>query len=156
MKLSNTVITAVLIGLLLSACSRSPVPSAALQPPVTGGVGDLPDDAPIISPTTQTNEVNEAKVSAFGLTRRETCQQAGGRWQTSGILRIYGCLLPAKDAGKICTDDSQCQYNCNARSGEKPEPGQPATGQCQANNTYTGCYIEIRDGRARPEFCMSF
>ncbi|PIE01082.1 MAG: hypothetical protein CSA79_01285 [Thiothrix nivea] len=84
----------------------------------------------------------------------QQCEQGGGRWVRGGIAGFYGCLRPAPDAGKRCTDSSQCAHHCNAVPGTEPPPGTATSGQCQANNNYSGCHIEIRQGIAQPRYCV--
>jgi hypothetical protein len=45
------------------------------------------------------------------------CEQKGGVWlgSVSGRGRSIGCDLPTKDAGKTCSDSSQCESLCVAR-----------------------------------------
>ncbi len=44
------------------------------------------------------------------------CEAMGGRW--GGVVigrgRSHGCNLPTKDAGKKCSDSSQCESGCIA------------------------------------------
>ena len=91
--------------------------------------------------------------ASANFTSMDRCKQLGGKWSRDGTVFFFGCLRPAVDAGKACTDSSQCEFHCNARKGEKPAPGQQAVGQCQATNSYRGCNIEIVGGLARKEFC---
>lgn len=92
-------------------------------------------------------------VASANFTSIDRCKQLGGTWSRDGTIFFFGCLRPAIDAGKACTDSSQCEFHCNARKGEKPAPGQRTVGQCQATNSYRGCNIEIANGFARKEFC---
>nr|CAA6824376.1 MAG: Unknown protein [uncultured Thiotrichaceae bacterium] len=82
------------------------------------------------------------------------CKQRGGKWTNGGILGLYGCLRQAKDAGKVCSDNKQCEYDCLASTSNPPSAGQSATGVCQTSNSYKGCRIEIKKGIAQPEFCI--
>lgn len=88
-------------------------------------------------------------------TYAENCKKEGGEWVRGGILGFYGCLRPAEDAGKACTKSNQCQYGCNARPGTSPRPGEKTIGQCQKNNSHAGCRIDIKNGIAQPEHCVT-
>ena len=90
-----------------------------------------------------------------GVTHKDACLQSGGQWVRSGTLFFYGCLRRAPDAGKMCTDSTQCKYNCNAIPGESPLPGQRTTGQCQTTNNYKGCHIELKNGVAKAQHCVN-
>lgn len=84
----------------------------------------------------------------------QQCERSGGRWVRGGIAGFYGCLRTAPDAGKSCTDSSQCAHHCNAVPDTQPLPGSPVSGQCQADNNYSGCHIEISKGIAKPRYCV--
>ncbi|MEZ5535238.1 MAG: hypothetical protein R3F02_06395 [Thiolinea sp.] len=84
----------------------------------------------------------------------ESCKQAGGDWVRGGLAGQYGCVYPATDAGKTCTDSDQCQYRCLARPEDQLEIGQKATGQCQADSSPFGCRTEIKNGMAEPTLCV--
>ncbi|MGB0845594.1 MAG: hypothetical protein ACPGSM_02670 [Thiolinea sp.] len=126
MKISFPVLTVILLCSVSAACVNNP---------------------PAADNTTTTTVTGT--LSAAG------CNNSGGKWVRGEKSMFYGCLRQAKDAGKSCTDSTQCQFHCNARPGEKPKPGQPAVGQCQATNSYGGCNIEISKGLARKVFCTS-
>lgn len=85
----------------------------------------------------------------------QNCAKEGGQWVRGGLLGFYGCLRPAKDAGKSCTNSNQCQYGCNARPGSSPRPGEKTTGQCQKDNSHAGCRIDIKNGIAQPKRCVT-
>ncbi|MEZ5477123.1 MAG: hypothetical protein R3E95_06455 [Thiolinea sp.] len=130
-------------GLILTACVVLALLSAACSTaPETANTAAL---KPADSSTAD---------STVGIKGGEACQRAGGEWTRGGVLGLYGCLLPARDGGKVCRDSQECQYNCNAAPGTTPAPGQAATGQCQANNSYGGCRIEIIKGIAQPRYCV--
>lgn len=98
---------------------------------------------------------NPSASAAKKPTYAESCQREGGQWVRGGTLGFYGCLRPAKDAGKTCTNSNQCQYGCNARPGTSPRPGTKTTGQCQKDNSHAGCRIDIKNGIAQPEHCVT-
>jgi hypothetical protein len=74
------------------------------------------------------NDVNKNKICMIGSSGtyiRETdecidtqakCDARGGRWggDISGRGRSPGCSLPTQDAGKKCSDSSQCESVCIA------------------------------------------
>jgi hypothetical protein len=94
------------------------------------------------------------------------CFRAEGRWDRVCMSQQYTCLTRYRDAGKACTDSSQCQGKCLVdmtvtcvRGAEctdppRPEPGQPFTGQCQRDDEHCGSFIEIRKGRAEPGYSI--
>jgi hypothetical protein len=88
------------------------------------------------------------------------CFRARGKWQKWCQPNAYQCRVPFPDAGKPCTDSSQCEGLCLidmvsvCEPGKEcvdpviPEPGQPAAGICQRDDTGCGSFIEIHKGRA--------
>ena len=68
------------------------------------------------------------------------------------------------DAGKACTDSSQCEGLCLVdmvsvcEPGKEcidpviPAPGQPFVGICQRDDASCGSFIEIRKGQAEPAY----
>lgn len=82
------------------------------------------------------------------------CESVGGKWTRGGVGGFYGCLKKAPDAGKACTDDSQCTYNCYAHPADEQRTGMESIGQCQADNRYQGCHSEIRKGIIQPRYCV--
>jgi hypothetical protein len=100
------------------------------------------------------NSSSTAEPAAVVTNFAQECEQSGGSWVPGGIVGFYGCLRTAPDAGKSCTDSSQCAHHCNAARGSSPAPGQAASGQCQADNNYSGCNIEIKKGIAQPRYCV--
>ena len=61
------------------------------------------------------------------------------------------CTIPTGDAGKSCTDSSECERRCLTGVGE---PGKQVTGQCQSSNQPFGCWAEVLKGVAQPGLCI--
>lgn len=40
------------------------------------------------------------------------CEARGGKWEQRGFVGVLKCNLPTSDAGKECTDSSQCESVC--------------------------------------------
>lgn len=51
---------------------------------------------------------------AAGPSTKQECEAAGGNWGRWGLLVEERCNLPTRDAGKSCSDSSQCQSACVA------------------------------------------
>ncbi len=103
-------------------------------------------------PVEQPNDKNGNKVCQIGsmgtyirendecIDTQAKCEAKGGRWGGTAIGRgrSPGCNLPTKDAGKKCSDSSQCEsaciahdasnHNCScyqwASLGKGPQPNQ--------------------------------
>lgn len=71
------------------------------------------------------------------------CTAQGGNWQRVCLMGSLACVVPYADAGKACTDGSECAgKRCLAPQGAGTFPGQgPMQGQCIANNN--PCYFGI-------------
>lgn len=80
------------------------------------------------------------------------CTTAGGEWKKVGLAGNLACVLKTKDAGKSCTDSSQCEERCLA--GIDQTDTTKVVGQCQATNQPFGCFAEIKDGVAEPALCI--
>ena len=73
----------------------------------------------------------------------EQCRAQGGNWQRVCMMGSLACVKPYADAGKACTDGSECAgKRCLAPQGANVLPGQgPMQGQCIANDN--PCYFGI-------------
>ena len=80
------------------------------------------------------------------------CTAKGGTIQPVGKAQIPTCVLPYADAGKACTDKSQCEGQC-VIEGNLEAQG-PATGTCQKTNRQFGCYARLVDGKATGAICV--
>lgn len=71
---------------------------------------------------------------------KEECAQQKGVWQQWGKLNQEYCQIPAPDAGKSCTDGSQCSMkSCVAVNNKIP-------GECQTYKAIFGCNKFITNG----------
>ena len=43
---------------------------------------------------------------------KQACNAKGGQWEWFPIGRFYFCAIKTSDAGKACSDDSECQGDC--------------------------------------------
>ncbi len=80
------------------------------------------------------------------------CTKAGGQWKQVGLAGSLACVLKTKDAGKSCTDSSQCEERCLAIVDEKDST--KMIGQCQTTNQPFGCFAEMKNGVAQPPLCI--
>jgi hypothetical protein len=84
---------------------------------------------------------------------RKTCIAKRGRVQVFGLSGNEGCVLPMPDAGRPCTDGSQCKGGTctldERRPGFKPPSGKGRTvGICASTNFGFGCGWRISKGKA--------
>lgn len=76
------------------------------------------------------------------------CSQQNGSMQRQGMAGCYTCTITYEDAGKTCSDKSDCLGDCK-NYGEPIAMNVPnQTGQCASNNVVFGCYQTIKNGMA--------
>ncbi len=110
------------------------------------------------SPTPPTGEGTEAPGNQsyardMSAADKAACTSAGGTVQRRGRLGMEQCVRAFADAGKACTDTSQCQGKCVGSAGAA-SASEKVSGQCQADDRLFGCYSEIRDGKAAYAICV--
>ena len=116
-------------GLALAACSATPAPE------------------PVV-PTAEAPEAPAMSVSASACTAR------GGQMQQVGRMQSWQCVVKYADAGKRCTDASQCEGQCEIAGNSGIAAGAAATGVCQADSNRFGCRTTVKDGKAEGTLCI--
>jgi len=78
---------------------------------------------------------------------KDDCLAKGGVWQKWGLAQLEYCQIPSQDAGKSCTDSSQCTYyKCISTSGKVP-------GKCATYKNTFGCFSIIENGKVQQALC---
>jgi len=87
------------------------------------------------------------------LSEQEQCEIAGGLWEIWGNISnaTNSCNPATSDAGKVCTDSSQCQSFCQANQGAQINSEEAGT--CYGYELAI-CMQEVRDGVVDPEWCQ--
>ncbi|MDH5697336.1 MAG: hypothetical protein OEY54_02280 [Nitrosopumilus sp.] len=87
------------------------------------------------------------------LSEKEQCRTSGGLWGIWGnaVESTEQCNPPTTDAGKQCTDTSQCQSYCQAKDGS--EINSENSGTCYGHELAI-CMQEVRNGIVEPEWCQ--
>lgn len=81
------------------------------------------------------------------------CQLHGGTLQGVGMFATPACVIPYADAGKLCSDKSDCTGLC--KTDQDIAVGQAVTGTCQrSNHDNFGCYNEVKGGIALAGMCV--
>jgi hypothetical protein len=121
----------VLFALTLGACTQTPVAEESAAP--------LP-----------------AAVAATGAGSGGKCDRPGQFWARRGLAGERMCVTPYPDAGKACSDRSDCTGRCIAdyEAVKGQTSGSPAVGKCQADDALFGCYAEVAQGRLGPRICV--
>ena len=81
------------------------------------------------------------------------CAAQGGEIRRVGRLQAERCVILYADAGRPCTDGSQCQGDCRLE-GSPETAATPAAGICQADSSPFGCHTTVVDGRPGPTLCV--
>ncbi|HTU68329.1 MAG TPA: hypothetical protein VMF52_20470 [Steroidobacteraceae bacterium] len=81
------------------------------------------------------------------------CAARGGAIRPVCRRQIPRCLVPFADAGKACTDNSQCQGKCLVDSSVQ-NTGPSITGRCQTDDDPCGCKIEVVNGKPAGGRCV--
>jgi hypothetical protein len=80
------------------------------------------------------------------------CAAKGGSIQPVGRAQIPTCVTPYADAGKACTDKSQCQGACIAEGNLEAQGA--TSGQCQKTDRQFGCYAKVVNGKSTGAICV--
>jgi hypothetical protein len=80
------------------------------------------------------------------------CSAKGGSILPVGKAQIPTCVVPYADAGKACTDKSQCEGQCVLEGNLEPQGA--VTGQCQKTNRQFGCYAKVVNGKTTGAICV--
>ncbi len=86
---------------------------------------------------------------------KEACEKAGGDIKKTGRLQAEHCIQPYPDAGKACSDETDCLGWCILEdSVSEPVPGTPANGVCQPTTDSFGCTTLVKDGKIEVTICV--
>jgi hypothetical protein len=81
------------------------------------------------------------------------CEQNGGKIERRSLgQRFEVCVVPFRDAGSRCTDNSQCEGACIADAVSRTRVA--STGRCQADNDPYGCFSELVNGKTDELVCV--
>jgi hypothetical protein len=131
-----------LVAMIVAACT------APVSPDVPAGNFVGVDGKPLVmADGTIDNAVQEALTADPA-----ACAAAGGELQPVCRMQRPMCLISFADAGKACTDGSQCgSGRCYVQGADAAAP---TSGQCTATNDPCGCYQRIEDGKVQPTICV--
>jgi hypothetical protein len=120
-------------GLALAGCSQTPVAEESSAPLPTA-----------------------VAATGAGAGTGGKCDRPGQFWARRGLAGERMCVTPYPDAGKACTDKSDCAGRCIADYGSVKgrTSGSPAVGKCQADDALFGCYAEVVQGRLGARLCV--
>lgn len=102
----------------------------------------------------QTTNTNTATSTPVQSAEASACAARNGTMRQVGKLQSWQCVINFTDAGKICTDSSQCQGSCLGGAATDMTPGTATTGVCQANSNRFGCTTPVENGKAGHTLCI--
>lgn len=131
--------TLIALAALAFAAACTPAPTTPAEP------------APTATPAAETAPPEQA----IAASDEASCKTQGGNWQPVCRMQKPACVTTFSDAGKACTDGSECAGDCMANP-EAPFPtaGTTATGVCATNNDPCGCKQKIEGGKATAAICV--
>ncbi len=89
--------------------------------------------------------VERSRTVALAKIDQELCKSEGGSIRGVGIFGSPACVKLFPDAGKVCSDKSDCQGMCKAPEGSIV--GARSSGTCQKDtHDFYGCYDRIELG----------
>jgi hypothetical protein len=101
----------------------------------------------------QNEAINKIKEDALGQIDVLACLNNGGVIKSVCMLKIPACVQEYADAGKACTDGSDCSGEC--LTGQPFfDAGVTVTGACSVNNDICGCFQSVKLGVAQPALCV--
>jgi hypothetical protein len=78
------------------------------------------------------------------------CLAKGGKWILYPMGQFYFCAVNTRDGGKVCTDDSQCQGDCEPVSNDHK-----SLGRCAPTLPMPGgCPRHMEKGKIISEPCI--
>ena len=97
--------------------------------------------------------VEHSRATALAKIDQAQCLAEGGSVRGVGMFGTPTCVKPFPDAGKICSDKSECQGLCKAP--ESSVIGSRSTGTCQKDtHDVYGCYNKIERGTVVGGVCL--
>jgi hypothetical protein len=82
----------------------------------------------------------------------QACVARGGTMQRICLQGKLACVETYKDAGKPCTDKSQCFGQC--RYAGRAAPGVSVVGECQRTSDPCGCFATVAGGKHQGMLCI--
>jgi hypothetical protein len=82
----------------------------------------------------------------------QACAARGGTMQRICLRGALACVEKYKDAGKACTDKSQCLGQC--RYVGSAAPGASVVGECQRTTDPCGCFATVGNGKRQAALCV--
>lgn len=137
----------VAVALFAAACAAPTPVEQATQTDSATFVGI--DGRPLV-----TNGVTDHSVQEALTADPAACAKAGGQLTPVCRMQKPMCLIAFKDAGKACSDGSECGSGRCLAGDPKGTGAAPATGVCAKTNDPCGCYARVTNGAVQPAICV--
>jgi len=87
---------------------------------------------------------------------RAKCEAVGGIVRRAGRAGFENCIQNLPDAGEVCSDAKDCLGRCviPAQEGRSYQPGDTATGICEATDDVFGCTTLVNNGKVEGTLCV--
>lgn len=85
---------------------------------------------------------------------RAKCEAVGGIVRPAGKLQADHCIQNLPDAGKACSDASDCLGRCILTDDSTVKPGDAITGVCEATDEVFGCTALVSNGTYEGTLCI--
>lgn len=102
--------------------------------------------------TAEQNSTNNSLKSPENLAKE--CLAKGGTYTQQGRLQMYRCVMNFSDAGKSCSDSSECQGSCLSSDTDIAAGTSNLTGTCAATDSPFGCRQIIEGGVSKGTLCV--
>ncbi len=150
LNISTILITLCTTGLLtLSACNAQPKQNSVDKPSTAVSVDN---SVPV---SVDLSKYQDQRDLCQKITEKKVldCQKQGGSLKKQGMAQCYMCTINYADAGKVCSDASDCQGAC-LNYNKVVSAGMATKGQCAKTNSPFGCYQRIEKGVAKHAICV--
>lgn len=132
------------VSALLYACGAQPIESVDTPVASVEEVEKLAQVVDTSLPLVQ---------QAYSIESEKVCDKQGGRWKKVGRRQAYACVLPAKDAGNVCNDSSECEVACVTENNSVGAE-QRASGVCLESTDLFGCRAYVSKGVVEHTLCV--
>lgn len=97
--------------------------------------------------------VERSRKEALAKIDQHQCRTEGGSVRGVGMFGTPACVKPFADAGRACSDKSECEGLCEAA--DDAVIGSRSAGTCQKDtHDFYGCYNEVKQGLVIGGMCF--
>jgi hypothetical protein len=131
------------VAVLVFFAGCAPAANAPL-PPHAGGAGAKDGESVAVNDTPPSRGSPSGKAEG-----QAACEARGGNWRQVGMMGLWTCVTAMPDAGKVCSDRSDCTGQCIYEGAGRPPAGVQPQGRCQRTSVQFGCFTYLEKGQAR-------